>query len=210
MQLVLDLDGTLINSIDRHWLLLESILIDTGANIRFDKNDFLKMKINGYSTKRYCNEILHLPIEIANEINSVWIKHIEDKQWLKFDVLYDDAMNFLKWSQKCSHDVWFLTARSNKEGLIQELEKLDIRKYAKGIYMVDPKNAIEEKSIKLREIKQKGEVVFIGDMESDCKAGKNADVKTLILNRGFRSKQYLEGIGIVSFLSLDDIRTNQL
>lgn len=210
MQLVLDLDGTLINSTERHWLLLESILIDKGLNYGFDQNDFLKMKINGCSTKKYCQEILHLPLEIANEINSIWIKHIEDTQWLRLDVLYDDAIDFLNWCQKCLYDVWFLTARSNKNGLIRELERLDIMKYAKSIYIVDPRNASEEKTVKLQEIKRKGEVVFIGDMESDYKAGGTAGVKTLILNRGFRSKQYLADAGIESFLSLDDIKINQL
>ena len=202
---VFDLDGTLINSMDRHSLLMRQILKEKGIHVpmSFEK-DFISFKADGNLGIKYLIEILDLNLQIAREIFSDWIEHIEDENWLKYDKLYYDS---IKTCEKCvsnNKKIFFLTSRKNRQGLYVELERLRLSQYPTKVIIADPVNAKDDKSVALRKIVIEHEqCIMVGDSEVDFHAACEANCQYYLLNRGFRSERFWKRQGINSFPSLE-------
>lgn len=197
MTIFLDLDGTIIDSFERHFLLLREILKKYKVLKNIDKNYFFKLKRDGINNYNYLVNYLSLEENIALLIKNEWINKIENLKWLRFDKLYDDALYFLK--EMKNNNIIFLTARKNKNNLMKQLEKLDIKKYAQKTYVVNPDNPIENKSKIVEEYifnNSNENTVIIGDTEVEYYTACKTNIEYYILNRGFRSIDYLKNRGI--------------
>ncbi len=229
---VLDLDGTLIDSRERHYRLMWEILsekvpetvtgiapegileklTETGSGKRFDPVEFMEYKADGHSGKKYLLDLLGLPEDTASQIMESWRQQIEEEQWLEFDTLYQDAPEFLNQLRQKHIMICYLTARQNKKGLLQELERLRIADYADEIQAVSPSGAGEEKKRAVeRLLKKTGEkvnsVCIVGDTENEYHLAEELSLPCCLLNRGFRSKRFWEERGVKSIASLCEIDT---
>ena len=124
---------------------------------------------------------------------------------LAFDKLYDDTLRIV-----CSLDkknIYFLSARKRVDAALNELIKIGLYDYPEKIYIENPDRAEKNKTERLLEIKNlwDDDVIMIGDTEIDAFAAKNAMVKSVILNRGFRNKAFFTGLGIQSYDNLDQV-----
>lgn len=201
---VLDLDGTVIDSSARHGALLKSIL--DSKNISYPDDfeiDYLKYKRNGNSTFNYLTEVLKCDYTISKKISKEWVEHIEDWEWIVMDELYKDSIPFLNLISN-NGVVYFLSSRKSKRILKQELECLEIIKYANRVYVVCPSEGYEGKTRIIKELLKKHNdgILLFGDTEIDYKTAINTGIKKYILNRGFRSKEYWDMQGIKSYSSL--------
>ena len=202
---VFDLDGTLIDSKDRHFLLMRKILKEKGISVpmNFEK-DFISFKVDGNSGINYLIKILDLNLQIAKDIFSEWIEHIEDDNWLKYDKLYDDS---IKTCEKCVSNnqiIFFLTSRKNRQSLYVELERLRLNQYPTKVIIVDPVNAKNDKAVALRKIVIEHEkCIMVGDSEVDFHAACQANCQYYLLNRGFRNEKFWKRQGVNSFPSLE-------
>ncbi|MBE6449037.1 MAG: ATP-grasp domain-containing protein [Alphaproteobacteria bacterium] len=181
-----DFDGTLLDSRKRHSVLLNDILNE--YNIKLDTSDLIEFKRNNknnvdYLISKGINE------NLAKEIQTKWIDNIEKEEYLALDVLYPETIELLeKYSNE--YDLILITARNNKVGLQKQIDKFDLRKYFKEIYVVNSgKNTIEDKAEVLN---KKNVVEFIGDTLSDKKAAEIAKIEFKHFNDGFHSKTILE------------------
>lgn len=215
---ILDLDGTLIDSSERHWRLMREILSKAAPEIvsesasgkRFDPAGFMRYKADGYSGLQYLTDCLKLTEDTAGQIMALWRRQIEEERWLKLDVLYPDTPAFLDRMKQKHKKIYYLTARKNKEGLLRELEWLKIADYAVEIQIVSPADAREEKKRVVETIlaeagEDAGSVCIVGDTENEYHLAKELSLPCYLLNRGFRSERYWKDRGVKSVASLCEI-----
>ncbi|MDE6712247.1 MAG: HAD hydrolase-like protein [Lachnospiraceae bacterium] len=215
---VLDLDGTLIDSSERHWRLMQEILSEAASQTvsegasgkRFDPVEFMRYKADGYNGSRYLTDCLELTEDAADQIMTLWRQQIEREQWLRLDVLYPDTLAFLERLKQKHMKIYYLTARKNQEGLLQELDRLKIADYAVEIQIVSPADAREEKKRVVETIltetgKDVGSVCIVGDTENEYHLAKELSLPCYLLNRGFRSERYWKDRGVKSVASLCEI-----
>lgn len=208
---ILDLDGTLIDSSERHSRLMRQIVSEAPQEImqgrRFDPVEFMEYKADGNSGLKYLTDQLGLEEDTAGQMMSEWRQQIEKECWLKLDVLYPDALEFLNRLKQKYRKIYYLTARQNKKGLLWELKRLGIDGYADETIVVSPADARKEKKAVVEEILRKtgkadGTVCIVGDTENEYTLAKELSLPCYLLNRGFRSERYWQNRGIKSIDSL--------
>ena len=209
MTFFIDLDGTLIDSKKRHYILIENLLKKYDVNITINKKEYLKFKENGNNNYKYLTNILKIDTKKAKLICREWKEQIEDFNYIKMDELYFDTLIFLEKIKK-NNKIIYLTARQNTINLIKELKMLNI--YNKNIFIkkVNPKfsSELKDKYIKKYIKKTKEDKInycIIGDTENELHAALNNNISFYILNRGFRSKEYLEKYNIKTYNDLEEI-----
>ncbi len=215
---VLDLDGTLIDSGERHYRLMQEILSGTAPEVisgsvpgrRYDPVEFMRYKADGHSGLQYLTDCLELGEEAARQIMALWQQQIEEERWLKMDALYPDTLGFLTRLKQKQSKIIYLTARRNKGGLLQELKRLEIDGYADDIQVVSPGDAGKAKKQVVETFLAKtgedeGTVCIVGDTENEYHLAKELSLSCFLLNRGARSEQYWKERGVKSIASLDEI-----
>lgn len=207
MTIFLDLDGTIINSFSRHYLLLKEILIENGIDVDFNVDEYVQLKKDGYNNYKFLVNNLLVSEDSAKSIQNEWIKRIEDVEWLKYDTLYEDALDFINYVK--DNKLIFLTARSNYNNLMYELEMLKIDNLVDEVFVVDTKEASLNKGSLLSKYIEdyaNEDIIVIGDTEVDYNAAVSNNLKYFILNRGFRSKKFLSERNIESYNNFDEIK----
>lgn len=174
-----DFDGTLLDSRNRHGIVLKDIL--NKFNIDIDVSDLIEFKRNNKNNIDY---LISKGVEenLAKKIQIQWIENIEKEKYLALDTLYCEAIKLLeKYSKK--NDLILITARNNKVGLQNQIDKFGLRKYFKEIYIV---NSDKDISInKAQILKNENVTKFIGDTLSDKKAADLAGIEFIYCENGF-------------------------
>ena len=183
-KIAVDLDGTIIDSSKRHLYVLNDALKELKQSINTD--DYLEYKRNGNSTFFY---LLNKGFDetLAKTITSRWTELIENENYLKYDELYSDSVKFLE-KNFTNFDLILITARNNKNGTLFLLDKLNISKYFKHIFIV-PTGA-NAGDTKAKTLKSYNPIAIIGDSEVDYNTAKKLDITFYTLHRGFRNKDF--------------------
>ena len=211
---ILDLDGTLIDSSERHYRLMEMLLKEYVPDVLERKTflpaAFMQYKADGNSGKKYLLECMGIEEKKADCIMAAWQQQIEEEQWQRLDRLYPDTKKFLERIRQEGADIYYLTARRKKTELFEELERLEIAEYPKEVKVVQPFHAFEEKKNFVRALMASVDAVkeqffVIGDTENEYQLAKELLLPYGILNRGFRSKRFWDQKEIVSYGSLEEI-----
>lgn len=198
-----DLDGTLIDSSQRHSVLLERLLQQEGGAFLFDAEAYMAYKREGMNTKNYLTATLGIDEKKAKEICDKWIRHIEDNEYLDMDMLYPDALPALQMITAQGISVYYLTARQYPETLLRELSRLELDSFPQDIFVCSPKEVQRVKAQRLANLRASDpDTVYFADMETDYWAAKEAGITPIIMNRGFRSRKFLAEKGIPSVNSL--------
>lgn len=195
MTYIFDLDGTLIDSTKRHWLLMMHILRQYNVSVNDGFGlDFITYKSYGNSGYDYLTNVLRIDEGLAKEIMTLWINHIEDEELLDTDELYDDAISILGRIHRIGGSVVLLTIRRNIIGLNKELKRLGLDRYELKVVRKG-----EDKAMVLNEY---SDCIMIGDTEIDYYAALKVGCASYILNRGFRDKSFWDKNGVISYSSL--------
>lgn len=182
-----DLDGTLLDSRNRHIAVMNEIL--SRKKIAIPLEDLIDFKSNGNNNIDYLISKGLSATESAT-IQKEWIANIEKEDYLKLDTLYPDAKTILE--QEGQHnDLVLITARSNKENLLQQLKELGLSDVFVKIAVVSGDNISQKKA---QEIRKCNAIRFYGDTYSDKKAADEAGVKFVYHENGFHSKKYVMGL----------------
>lgn len=203
MCVYIDVDGTLVSSMERHYLLFCDILCTYNVDITIDDKSFAESKRMGLSTQRICVELLGLGPLLAENISKEWVENIEKEEYLKYDTIYLDADEFVR-KISLKHKVILLTARNNKTGFQRFIEKASFYSKISEIIVVPPVDAVRGK-VQAVEYRGDKNAVLIGDTETEYKAGKSLGISTYLLNRGFRSREFWEKHNVISYEGLEDI-----
>ena len=210
----LDLDGTLIDSSERHHVLMESLVSSRCAYIRqggsvcgtlpgkpFDAKEYMEFKASGKSGKLYLKDVLGFDDASAQMIQKAWIAQIETKELTDTDRLYPDALPFLENLKVNGYHTVYLTARRERELLEDELERLDIRRYADELAIADPFRAFDEKlALAERILKEHPgeEALIVGDSENEYDIALTLGIRSYILSRGSRNRAFWDEKGVGS------------
>ena len=200
--IVFDLDGTILDSRERHSLLLRDILDEINIFVDPQKlNDYLKYKSDGYSTKKFLVDICKLSYENADICSKIWISRIENREYILRDELYPGVKEVLEYMLQ-KYKLILLTARRDKRLLEYQLKKFDIHKTFNEIICVNPLNAKEEKKTAVSNLKNV--FVYFGDTEVDYNAAIKNNVLFCAMDYGFRSKLYWNKKGIITYSDLKE------
>lgn len=199
----LDLDGTLLDSHERHTVVLENALKECDV-YGCDLSAYMSYKANGNRTIDFLKKELNLNNEISEKVAEVWGLTIEEEKYLEIDTFYGDAVPFLSLIKEKGYKTVIVSARKNRDYVIKRIKTSEINHLIDDIMIVSPFNAVNEKFEALMQNKDENSVC-IGDTEIDYEAGKKAEMRTLILNRGFRSKEYWDKKNIRSYSDLIEI-----
>ena len=204
MRYFFDLDGTLIDSSQRHTLVLSSVLAESNFSFPVERlQNFISYKSHGFSTLDYLNNVLGMDSDTSRTVAHMWVERIEDPDYLKYDRLYDDVFFVLdSLGSSHSNEIMFITARKHPESLLDELDSLDLTEYAEEIFVVDPVHAAVEKINILLQFGNTRSSLIIGDTEVEYHASLATGIPVLLLNRGFRCKEYWDGLGLPSYPNL--------
>ena len=183
-RIAFDLDGTLLDSRERHKIVMKDVL--KKHNISLDVSTLVTFKSEGRTNIDWLLSN-NLDEEKSREINKEWISLIEHEDYLKKDVLYSDVLEALEILSK-ENDLFLITARSNKENALKQINSLVIGQYFTGISVVA--TGSETSALKAVELEKYDADFFIGDTESDYKASLIANCKFFALSCGFRSENF--------------------
>lgn len=188
-----DLDGTLIDSFKRHYLLLQDLFDEYSIDKVFNIDDYILGKRNGINNYDYMINNLHIESDLAKTIANEWKQRIENYDYIKNDVLYGDAIEFLTNLMKVDCTIIYLTSRNNINNTIEEINNLCLNKYCDDIIVVNGYETTKDSCIKRY---KDDNMIIIGDSEVDYNAAISCNIGYYILNRGFRSSDFLAKKGI--------------
>jgi phosphoglycolate phosphatase-like HAD superfamily hydrolase len=198
--IVFDLDGTLLDSRERHKIALGAVIKRVcPRNDDFFLDDYVSYKGEGKTTTDYLMERLGFSRRRAEETTAMWQESIERPDYLRHDVLYADTIPTLT-SLFDTYKLALVTARQEESAMLRQIKDLGIHEYFAVIQCVNPFNALSEKEKFLREL---GNILLsAGDTELDYLAAKELGIRFYALNRGFRSKKFWNSLHVVSFAGL--------
>lgn len=195
-RIAFDLDGTILDSRERHKIVMNYVLKKFGINI--GTSDLISFKAEGHNNIEW---LISKKIDenTAKQINAEWISSIEQDSYLKNDFLYPGVRDFLEDLSK-ENELYLVTARNNKEGCLKQIKKCGIEQYFSKIMIVES-NA-ETSAMKAECLSELDADVFIGDTESDTKAALIAKCMFMAISLGFRSEKFFKDRNIICYNNL--------
>lgn len=193
-----DLDGTLLNSLPRHEMVLDDVLKERHINLCI--KNFLNEKRQGKSTSLFLLENgIFDPLN--EELVESWCKRIEQSSYLESDVLYLGVSSLLlELTKTCELEL--ITARNDKQAVLKQLKDLGIIGFFSDVHVVDPKETIKCKSEILA---SNSSDLYIGDTEADYEAARTAAVDFIAVNYGIRHASFLTRKGVDSVSSVEEL-----
>lgn len=187
-----DLDGTTIDTSERHYRVYRDILDSYGIQNTISKDEFRNMKGMGRKTVELlpngCSK------SFIQKFEKEWINKIEKKENLKYDFLIPHVSDVLSILRDGKNKLILVTLRNNKENLFWELNNLKLTKYFEEVLVGSPLR-FEEKSTLIREyLKTAGKdrfITIIGDSEADITAAKKSGILSVAVTYGIRSEDFL-------------------
>jgi hypothetical protein len=199
---VLDLDGTVLDSRRRHAIVLSDCVNDINKinTNESDFQDFVSFKAQKKTGKDY---LAHKGINNAQQVFNLWISRIEEREYLKYDELYPCMKVYLKvLSEK--YKLYLVTARSNGENAMLQITNLGIMRWFYDVKVVSNQGNVALN--KYESIKSVSPVAFVlGDTESDLRLAEYLQTSFYPLYNGFRSVEYWKSQGMESYANIGEI-----
>jgi phosphoglycolate phosphatase len=186
-----DLDGTLIDTSERHYRVYKDILDFYGISNLLSKEEFWNQKRRGRKTSKLLPEISSK--EFIKKFMDEWLKRIEDQNYLRYDSLLGGSLGILS-ILKDKDDLILVTLRNNKENLLWELNNFGLTSYFKEILVDLPvglKNKVPLIKDYIERCSKENNLIIVGDTEADISTGKDLGILTIAVTYGIRSKEFL-------------------
>lgn len=182
-----DLDGTLIDTSHRHYMVYKDILDFHKIPNTLLEEEFWSQKKTGRKTA----EFLPISEEFSQEFMSDWLRRIEDRTYLKYDTLFLETPDVLSKLRK--YNLVLVTLRNDKQNLFWELDKLKLTEYFSEILVGSPtsKNKVELVKKYLKGNSGRNNCVIVGDSEVDVYTGKKMGFLAIAFTNGIRSRAFL-------------------
>ena len=185
MNVIFDLDGTLIDSKDRLYQLF--IFLANDHITTFD--EYWGYKFSGLSNADILKQKFNATEDDIESFIANWMNLIEEEEWLNKDSLINGVEAYLS-NLANSASLYVCTARQSEELAINQLKKLELPGYFRKIMVTNQKR--EKTELILENIPNlKPEDWMIGDTGKDVLTGKELGLKTCAVLSGFMSKQKL-------------------
>ena len=191
--LFFDLDGTLLDTSERHYRVYKDILSLYKVSNILRKEEFWNRKRNGVKTvellRRKTSE------KLVQKFTEEWFKRIENKKYLSHDNLLQENVDILS-TLSNKDNLVLITLRNNKDNLFWQLKSLKLDKYFKEI-LIASSSSLNSKIFLIKHYLKKchgnniDNNIIIGDTEVDIVSGKTTGILTVAVSCGIRSKEFL-------------------
>jgi phosphoglycolate phosphatase len=190
--LVLDLDGPLLEGMQRHYRCYSDILQERNFK-PIPVELYWEMKRNRVNRRVLleCSDALLL----YDEFLEAWIDRIETREYLEFDTLQDNVTNvLLEWKEK-ELRLLLATMRKNPMNLTWQLDMLNLSRFFDDVVVVGGDGATKASEVRAKLRGQHADrVVWVGDTEVDVAAARDLGVRVCALTCGLRTKEYLASL----------------
>ena len=182
MRYIFDLDGTLIYSSERMYRLFCELI----PECTLTKEEYWLYKRDKVNHKKLI-EMLYPHVQF-DVFERKWMQLIETDTYLCMDQNYVDTIEVLSSLYDRGHELYLLTARQSKIGLIEELKRLELIGYFKQVLTTEGKASKEEILLEYSKIDENimdTENVFVSDMGKDIELGNKYGLQTVAITHGF-------------------------
>ena len=187
MNIVFDLDGTLIDARLRLYRLFQHLVPE--SPLSFEQYWALKKK-------KISNETILLTVlgsdgEKVQRFVTQWMKLIESPPYLALDNNFAGIHVALNCFQQQA-DLYVCTARQLRQPVLDQLESLDLLHFFKQILVTEQKYS-KQSLIEAHVRNRSAQDWIVGDTGKDIQVGKLLNMNTCAVLSGFLSKESLEG-----------------
>ena len=113
-----DLDGTLINSLKRMYILFSELV----PNNNFSYEKYWDIKKNGADQREVLTRYFNYQDEEIKKVHKKWLLMIENEKLLEIDQPYNDA-NFILKNLCKNNNLYIVTARQSTEKVRKQIER---------------------------------------------------------------------------------------
>lgn len=184
MNIFFDLDGTLIDSRERLYMLFQHLV--TESVLSFDA--YWNLKRNKISHKEILREQFSYPDERIAEFERNWMARIELTEWLALDKPFEGVNDFLEQLTK-DHTLYVVTSRQFENNALQQIKGFGWTDLFEKVFVTQQKK--EKFDLINDEILINKQDWFVGDTGKDIQTGKKLGIKTAAVLSGFLNKEKL-------------------
>lgn len=183
MKILIDLDGTLLNSRERVYFLFKTLVPECDLYI----DDYWDLKRAKVTHKQILSKRYGYADKQIASFETVWMDLIEEKNWLNKDVLFVGVSEHLHALRKLA-DLYLLTARQRPEMVDYQLDRVGLNGFFDGVYVTGGKL---RKDDVVTGLLLTNDDWMIGDTGHDIEVGKRLGMRTASVTNGFLSKESL-------------------
>ncbi len=184
IQIYFDLDGTLINSDQRMFVLFQRLCPEISVEFEVYKN----WKKSGSSHADILKNEFHLDNSYIDIFEYNFLHEIESETLLKLDFLYPQIFEFLE-KHQTKFEFFLVTARQSKKNTLEQLKKLGIFNFFKAVLITEKKYS---KSELIKPFLNHNEnAILVGDTAYDIKTANELEIKSIAVGYGFIASEIL-------------------
>jgi phosphoglycolate phosphatase len=184
MNIIFDLDGTLIDSKPRLYNLFQFLVPES----TFTFEEYWSLKKNKINHKEILiSKLLYSEVQF-NKFEKLWLEYIELENWLNFDTPFNGVTNFLK-SIRENNSLYITTARQSKERTLAQIQRFGWNNIFANVLVTEHKN--EKYELIKDSIITNSNDWIVGDTGLDIKTGNILGIRTAAVLSGFLSKESL-------------------
>ena len=207
MNIIFDLDGTLIDSRDRLYALFSDLVPESTLTFA----DYWAAKRAGVSNIELLTNNFKYTDGKLKSFHCKWMDQIESVHYLDFDTVHVGIEKMLE-SISDTANLFVCTARQNRDVAITQLNTLGLAKYFDMVLVTAQKVSKDQLITKYISSLSRSDWI-IGDTAHDIKVGKLVGLNTCAVNNGFLSsdvlKRYAPSMVIESVASLAISKLNE-
>lgn len=190
MQIAFDFDGTLLDSRNRHVVVLRAVWPEVDDLLGDSWTErFWARKLHGASTRYF---LLDEGVSSADLISKKWIQRIEEDSMLLGDKPYAFSHDVLSALSK-ENELYLATARCNERGAREQFTRTNFATYFRALYVVPAGSGASDRKADVTS--KHGLDVIIGDTESDAEWAAKCGAAFIPVSWGFRSTQFWQSAG---------------
>lgn len=194
MTLFLDFDGTLAD-ISRKYFRVYAAFVRQLHGIAVSQSVFWRMKRAHWPVPKLM-EASGLPASYADRYLRFFESRIERAEFLRLDRPFPGVKRVLE-RLSVRHECYVVSARRNPARLNREMDRLGLRRYFKGVVVVErpgessATGRMTPKARALRQLSFTRPALFAGDSESDILTGRQMRMTTCALTTGICNERIL-------------------
>ena len=187
MNIIFDLDGTLIDSKLRLYRLFQ----DLAPASSLSYSDYWDLKQNKISNQTILSEKLGFESSEISCFLEEWMMLIEETEYLDLDECFPSIHEVLG-GLRGDAKLYVCTARQYPQKATEQLKRLNLLPFFEKVLVTEQR--LEKKELIAQEVKQKtSDDWMVGDTGSDVLCGKALGMKTCAVLSGFLNKTSLAG-----------------
>lgn len=188
MNIFFDLDGTLVDSSERHYQVYKKLILGL-AGVPLSKSDYWNL-IRAKADKRLILQKSRVSADRAEQYLNSFVAEIELMKNLKLETLMGNNVLELLRRLKQSHTLFLITQRRQKKNAEKQVVELGLNKYFNKVIACDDKVSIIKSLLSTK----LDENIVVGDTEADINAAKELGIKSVGLLSGFRNEKIIRAL----------------